>query len=365
MPTILFRFLVFLVLITSTFVLTNAQDRQEPSGKTLEIQSTRTPPPGNIALFWERSNGFWAPGFPRLKDWKMPSTGDPVQALEFKARLVGDKCELTISQFSGKRFGANIDILARVVVVEGETFVVSELKKYGFEPVTVKMVTTPIAVGDVPIVSNPSPRLRTTVNSVVATLPAFSIKFQNDSPKDVMAIEWHTETSGRILLSSISQGKYGKALIEANGSFERIIRTQKRETDLNPVTMAIGAVIYRDGSIDGDPKAASSFLAFTEGRNMALDKIVPLFDKAIEIRAGLGDLASLISDVDSLNDGSPRVNGRPSTARGIAFNDVVTEAVGFLRRAEVDFAGKSDAEFAAALNDLAKFYREWQTRMKR
>ncbi|MFT3745970.1 MAG: hypothetical protein QM785_17000 [Pyrinomonadaceae bacterium] len=364
MPTILVRSIVFFVFMVCAIPTTNAQDEQNPTGKILEIHSGRQPMPSVIPLYREHNYGFWASGFPRLKDWKVPSSGDPVQAMDFRARLISDKAEMTISLFSGKRFGENVEVVARVWISEGQTIEVMELKKFGFEPVTVKMLATPTVVADVPLVTNPASQLRTTVSNVVATLPTFNIKFLNGSPKDIMAFEWHTETGGRPLASSIAQGKYGKALIEANGSYEMNIPASKRETDLGPIQMVIGAVIYSDGSIEGSTRSASSFLSFTEGRRKAVEEISALLEKAVERKAGRDDLSSLILRVDSLDDSLPRANGRPTSAVGIAFAAVVTEAVGFLRRADTDFAGKSEAEFISALSDLARFYSEWHNRMK-
>lgn len=364
MPTVLFRSIIFLLLMSSVFALANAQDERNPTGKILEIHSGRQPRPSVIPLYREHNYGFWASGFPRLKDWKMPSGGDPVQAMDFRARLVGDKAEMTISLFSGKRFGENVEIIARVSISDGQTIEVTDLKKFGYEPITVKMLATSMAVADVPLVTNPAPQLRTTVSNIVATLPTFSVNFLNDSPKEILAFSWHTETDGRRLMSGLSQGRYGNALIDSGGTYEIKIKSNKRETDLNPVIMIIGAVIYRDGSIDGDPKAATSFLAFTEGRKKALEQIVPLLQKAAEKGPGRADIVSLIAKIDGLTDGGPRNNGRPSTPLGIAFAGIVTETVGLLREADRDFTGKTDAELGTSLIKLAKFYSDWQTRMK-
>jgi hypothetical protein len=152
-------------------------------------------------------------------------------------------------------------------------------------------------------------------------------------------------------------------LIDAGGIYEMNFPASKRPTDLNPIVLVIGAVVYRDGSIDGDAKFAAPFLAFTEGRKKALEQIVPLLQKNAANGTGRADLAQLIAKIDAVTDGGPRVNGRPSGPVSIAFAAVVTDTVGFLRRVETDFAGKSDAEVVAALSDLAKFYAEWQTRM--
>lgn len=365
MPTVLFRSLIYLVFLSSAFVATNAQNRQEPSGRILEIHSGRWPRPSVIALSSEHSNGFWGAGFPRLKDWKLPSTGDPVQAMDFKARLVGDKAEVMISLFTGKRFGENVEVIARIAISEGETIEVSDLKKFGFEPVAIKMLVTPTAVADVPLVTNPAPLLRTTVNSIVATIPTLSVKFENGSPKAIMAFEWHTETDGRRLMSGVAQGKYGNALIVPGGLYEMNLKTNTRDTDHNPVTMVIGAVIYEDGSIDGSPQAAVAFLAYTEGRKRALEQLVPLLLKTAETKSGRPDMLELIAKVDLLTDGGPKVNGRPASPVGIAFAGIITEALGRLRQLNSESVGKSDAEAISSMTELANFYRAWQVKMKK
>lgn len=359
MPTSLQRTFASLVLLTCTFLYTSAQDAQEPTGKILEVHSKRNPQPSIIALYRERFNGFWASGYPRLKDWKAPPTGDPIQALDFKAQLVGDKCELIISTLSGKRFGENVEPIARVSIADGDTVVVSELMKFGFDPVTVRLRSILTAVADVPFVTNPASGLRTEVSNIVATLPTFKIKFMNDSGKDIMAFDWYTEAGGKKLRSAIAQGRFGKALIEANGSYEMNINANRRDGDPNPVTMVIVSVVYRDGSVDGDRNSASTFLAFTEGRKKALEQIVPILQKEAEKTSGRTDLVSVKSKIDALTDGVS-----PSTAAGIAFEGTITELLDSLRKIDIQAGGKSDSELGSAFREITTSYREWLARMK-
>ncbi len=356
------RILFLLILVTSGNYLAKGQDAA-PSGRILEITSGRMPRPDVIALHTDRPSGFWASGFPRTKDWKVPETGDPVHVLNFSGRLIGDRAELVISSFSGKRFDDIRENIATVMISEGETVVASDMKKFGFEPVTIRMLRTTTAIADVPMVSNPAPLLRTTVSTTVATLPTFKVSFLNESKKDVMAFAWHTEAGGRMLLSALRQGSFGKPLIESGGTYEINVRANQQDGPSNTVNFVIGAVIYKDGSIDGDPKAASTFLFFTEGRKNALNRIVPIFQKVLETDSSRIDIQGLIKLVDGLTDGSPLVKGRPSTAAGIAFSGVVSDALKSLRQLDSESAGRTDAEVREMVSEIATLYREWQSRM--
>lgn len=362
----LFRFLVVVIMTITAAVLVNGQEANsitEPSGKVIEVHSSRSPRPSLIALGRDRSSGFWA-SFPRLKDWKPTSAADPIQVIDFKARLVGDQGELVISGLSGKRFGENTEIIARIMLSVGDTVVISEMKKFGFEPVTVKMLQIATAIADVPLVSNPAPLLRTKVSNVVATLPTFNIKFVNESSKDIMAFAWHTQAGEHMLLTSTAQGKYGEPLMAANGSFEMNISAENHDTGSPYVTMVIRAVIYADGSIDGDPKEALSFLAYTEGRKKALEQLVPIFRKAADKSSRRPDIPSLISAVDAISDGGPQVNGRPSSPAGIAFAGVIKEALESLRRLNSE-SMEDGVETQRKLAELSDFYRDWQIRMQK
>lgn len=373
MPNIFFRSLVILSAAIASLGSVNAQrsnSSTEPSGKVIEIHSERFPKPALIALSSERSAGFWASGFPRLKDWQLPNPGDPIQVIDFHARLVGDQGQLVISLYRGKRFGEIIENIAHIVLSEGDTVVVSEMKKFGFEPVTVRMSRVSTTVADVPMVSNPAPLLRTTVSNVVSTLPVFKIRFLNESDKNIMAFDWHTETGGRGLLSGLAQGRYGRPLIEANGTYEMTLNAENPYAE-NPyasgniISMVIGAVIYEDGSIDGDAQRAANFLSFTDGRKKALDQLIPLLLKATEQRSQRSDIPALIAAVDALKDGGPKRNGRSVGGVAIAFDGVITEALISLRKLNSESAGKTDEEVSLSLRQLTDFYRDWQSRMQK
>lgn len=368
MPNSLVRVLVLSIMTIAAFGTARGQESnlsEGPSGKVIEIQSSRSPQPLLIVLSHDRRSGFWASGFTRLKDWKVPDTGDPIQAMDFRARLVGDHGELDISLFRGKRFGEITENVAHIVLSVGDTVIVSELKKFGFEPVTVKMSLVPTTIADVPLVSNPAPMLRTTVSNFVSTLPAFKVRFLNESKKDVAALAWYTVAGDKKLMSALAQAEYGKPLIEANGSYELNIRAENPDPSEDYISFVIGAVIYEDGTVEGDALQAANFFSFSEGRKKALGQLVPLLFKTAEQNSQSSDIPTLIAAVDNLTDGGPRVSGRPRSPVGIAFAAVISEALESLRQLNSVSVGKPDVEVRRSLTQLAEFYRDWQNRMQK
>ncbi len=366
MAAITTRFCVLLILVVTLTGLASGQDsdlRLEPTGFVIEIHSNRPPGPVPIELRRDKSSGFWASGFPYLKDWKRSDTSEASQVLDFKANLIGDQGELVISLFRGKRFGEIIEKIARILISEGDTVVVSEMAKFGFEPITVKLLRKTTTVANVPLVSNPASLLRTTVIPIVSTLPKFYIKFHNETGKDIMAFDWHTEAGGRRLMTGLAQGKYGHVLIESSSSYEMNINARQNKGDTDLIKMVISAVIFKDGTVEGSTQAAETYFSFTEGRKKALDSLVPLLESASVGNSQRPDLAGLIARVDSLTDDFPKIDGNIYTTVGIAFESVITEAMQNLRKIDSESVGKPDSEKMAKLNEVAKFFREWQSRM--
>lgn len=289
----------------------------------------------------------------------MPAGAEPIQAINISAQLAGDKAEVIVSVFRGRRFGEINEQVSRLLLAEGETASVTDLKKYGFKPITVKMLAVETSVANVPVVSNPSGSLKAFVSPAVSTVPSFEVRFANLSSKNIAAIAWHTEAGGWKLMSGLPQGKHGDALIMSGDEYEMSVKVGGIREPSDYVTFAIDAVIYSDGTFVGEDKEAAMFLSFTEGRKRALSAVIPILESATSDKERI-NLVGLIARIDSIGHGGETKNGRPATADGIAFEGVIREVVGDLRGLD---ATKANAELRKDFLGLTLFYKEWQDKL--
>jgi hypothetical protein len=329
---------------------------QQPTGKALEVISSGPSKPALIALS-AKSNGFWS-DFPRFTDWKLPPGEERVQAVSVYAKLVGEKAEVSVSVFRGKRFGETKDQIASFVLAEGESAKVSELARFGIEPCLIRMIRVEPSIANVPLIVNPVASLVAVVVPIVSTLPTFRLRLTNNSEKAILAMVWHTEARGKRLMSSLPQGKLGRALIGPNAEYQLTVDYDNPDPTAVNMSFIIEAVIYEDGSFEGDSAAASHFLEFVEGRKKALSEILPILRS--EANTAAPDLAALITRIDAAGE----ARSSRKTREDIAFSGVLSDVLAALRAlgAASPQATGTDGVRQALLG-LTTAYSEWFDRL--
>lgn len=360
-------FLIFFALILS-IKGQEARAKDPPSGKIIQVISADSRPAAPIVLRTERSSGFWGSNFPRIKDWQQPANEQPAQVLNFEANLIGDKAEVIVSVFKGRRFGEIHEPVGTFILGEGESAKVSGITRYGFEPLTLKFIAVPNAIADVPLVSNPSASLRTIVSPIVATVPTINVKLINDSTKAIMALSWHTVAGKQIRMVATPQGRYGKPLIGANGGeYELAIPEERPGNFAGSLSFVIQAVIYEDGSVEGDASVGAGVMSGTRLRKQALTRLVPLLQAAAQARSEPLDLPALIAQVDAVTEGGGTSETVVAKSRPIGgpFAAVISELLKKLRALDEQSAKTPAAAQRKALMDLATLYREWLERLSK
>lgn len=361
-----YRLLLLLFLVITQFLLASGQDANtslQPTGKVVEVYSGNLKSPSIIPLQYGKPNGFWSSNFPSIKDWKLPSGEQRIQVINIEAKLIDEKSEVTVTVFKGKRFGEINELVVKVMLSEGESVEVPELKKYGYHPITLKMVLIGTTTSNVPLVSNPAKSLKIFVNPTVSTAPSFNVKVVNESSNSVLAIAWHTEAGGRRLLSSMPRGRHGESLINANGEYVVNIKNNNTNPSIEYTSLVIDAVIYEDGTVDGDYNKAATFFAFIEGEKKALSKIIPLLQSAIQTHSQKLDISSLITRIDAITEGTEDKDGQPTSAVGVSFASIIKDLVVAVRKLDSNSADKSDAGIRNDLMELLRFYEEWQNKL--
>jgi len=349
---------LFCIIMLSGLLVWSAAAQREPaaSGKVIEVHTDGVRPPAKIALRVDRPSGFWTSNFPRIKDWQLPEGQEPIQVVDISAILLDGKADVIVSTYSGKRFREKVNEISRHQMVEGDSVTISEIKRFGYEPLTIKMVRVVPTMTSLPIVENKTQSVRISIDPKTSTLPSFTVRLVNDSAKAIWAVPWHTEAGGRRRGSAMAQGRFGNALIEPNGEHLITVPAQADEQ----VKFVIEAAVFEDGSVEGDAGAAATFRAFTHGRRTALERIVPILRSQLE--SSKIDVAKLIEQVDSV-DGVP--NTVANTPTTISLEGTVGETVTALLRLQSGVSTRSEAEVRQGLTDFADLYEAWLARLRK
>jgi len=188
---------------------------------------------------------------------------------------------------------------------EHETVTLDEARTVGIEPFQVRVArANPWSVGP-PEVINRTQAL--TVEGSAEQRPAYFVRIRNVSAKTITAIQWYGVANGRRLGGA---GQRGVRLIPAGKLFQLYQRFATSESGLpgqpNPELptqrqIVIAAVLFDDGSFEGEPDAAAAMAAQWTGETVQTSRLIQLLKNAA---SGDGDpatrLTKLKADITAL-----------------------------------------------------------------
>ena len=364
--------LIVLGLMACLYGSVPAQEKPEPgaaTGRVLEIVHTSLGP-SRVGLSEGRDSGFWTSNIPHIKGWKSAPDTEPTR-INFSARLRPDgKAEVRVSAFVGKRFGEDQDLIGTYVIGEGETISIRELERYGYEAIPMKLVTVTRTVGDLPTVVNKTKTLQVAVSPALDNTPAFILSMVNNSQKSVAVVDWNTKTGDRMLFSGWPHGEYGEPLIL--GAESHSIRLPSREVGA-PITLYIEAVVFTDGSYEGNPQSATDFAAGVVGTRTTLTKIIAGLRNSLQGKER-PDIDKLVAEVDADPDAintetmrsfrdrypSDKLAGSARDPRMRSASEFARkQALAALRSVRSQEAQRPGDDLVDALKELAAFLEQW------
>ena len=202
-----------------------------------------------------------------------------------------------------------IQFVSRLVRVD-ETVSVDETRRVGIEPFEIKVVrAAPWTVGP-PEIINKTQSLH--VEGTTEERPAYTVTVRNVSSKDISAINWYGTENDR---KGGGGGQQSASLIRAGKLFQiqqHFSNPAMKSTDNSQPDVplrrqiVIAAVLFEDGTFEGDPDEAAGMALSWTGDALQLSRIIPLLQTAAEsadqdeaIMAKLKiDIAALSEDVD-------------------------------------------------------------------
>jgi hypothetical protein len=359
---------------------------------TISVGQTPSPPPGND-LHVEvinrtgavivgsvppegRRGGLNLIGGRRIPDWK-PSADVPfaASALKFEWWLERGSIRLEVLAYLGEvprdsgrpdlQKLIKIKIASRVLRLD-ETVTVDETRQVGLEPAQVRVfraeplnvaargasssgvIVSSARVFVVPEVVNNIRSLN--VEAIDGSATSYTVTVRNVSTKNVFEIEWRGDgdvrppTGGR---------QRGARLIPAGKLYQihSIFRTigRKRDDDSapdpkQPRQIVFTAILFADGSFEGEPDAAAAMAANSLGESLQVSRLLQVLETAAASKGDQGTtLAKLAADVDALAENAdPALASKllmrfPGVSDEVAQRIVLTELNAGLKSTKINF----------------------------
>lgn len=285
-----------------------ASKKAVPNGLALKIVYFKGKSPAYISVpDATAKEGAWFALFQRIPNWQPSADALPVRAVNIISRVEGNAVKVSVSVFTGLKLHEREEFVADYLIGKNETVEVKELLKFGVAPFEISVVAVTPSVTVLPSVDNKTVSLEVvSVEPNYSTLPSYKIKFLNNSSKAVSAFTFETLSNNISRISSMPHNLDGETLIKPGEVFEKIISKalglEKNSDAQIPAIVPnevfrINAVIFEDGTFEGDVKDAAQFLAFQFGDASQLRQIVPLLHKADAGDFRNGELSRQISNL--------------------------------------------------------------------
>lgn len=342
-----------------------AQPRSLTETHALEVNYAEGSP-----LAFQRIGGWtWYAGIRRVDGYKVSAGGRSVNAVKIYTREEAGvtKAKLTVLSGPNLEFEENV----AEYTVGPQPVVTSELSSFGVVPFKLTLVRASATVASLPTINNQTKSLIPRVEPIAAqVLPGYKLVITNNSPKAVAGFAYNTWWDGRPRFTGMPQQHDGSSLIEPGASWERAfpfaLRSVTQSTgEVPPPTdglqLNISAVIFTDGTYEGDRMEAARFLGYKQGEKVQLRRILTLLKSdAASSATSLGPQIDKLtyhvttSDIRPLLTAFPRLTDAEiehvRSAAEVSAHDIQKDLVGNFGSSKViDPAVFKDAVKAAIL----------------
>ncbi|HEY5073241.1 MAG TPA: hypothetical protein VII34_01010 [Pyrinomonadaceae bacterium] len=288
---VLFILVSFLV---SPKVLVAQESAPTPTRLALEVTyyPGRKPAYQTVQVADSQQQGTWYALFGHIASWR-PIAGAPViRAVRLVPRIEGDAVRVIVSTMWGEKALNNEQRVASYLIRENEKIHIEELRQFGIEPFGIKLIRVAPNLTPVPPVILKGVASLVVINavSVDMTLPSYRITLFNQSGKDIVGLAVDVATGTKIETTAKPRSQYGKTLIAAGKTYElqvpAPVRAQETPNGYAPGTLSnpeilIKAVVFEDGTFEGDPESAAEIRGYRAGEKMELPDLIAAVDKAL------------------------------------------------------------------------------------
>ena len=249
----------------------------------------------------------------RLPGWKQPAGVAPLIGVKIRSTYEGEGVRLKIAfvfddsepaDAPGPKYGEREQAVSSHFVREGEAITVAELRRFGYEPMTLRVVPAlPSRLAEPPPAAQPqiaNPLQSVTVVSFESEEAApkfYRLTLRNLSAKSITALEITAGGGGR---RQRMEATSGRPLMAPGGTCETSIDVsggwlktpQGYVADARQQTWTVGTVVFDDGTYEGEARTAAVIAASRLGRRTQLARVLALLETVSET-AGRDAVATL------------------------------------------------------------------------
>ena len=298
------------------------QDASVPTRLALEVTfyPGRNPAYSTVPGPDAKASGAWYGLFARVPSWHPPAGAQPIEAVRVISRVEGDAVRVIVSTLSGPKALENEQSVGTYLIRETEKLSIDDLKRFGIEPFQIKLVRVNPNVPPVPPVVLKGVESVLVLNSMAkeTTLPSYRIILRNQSTKNIVGLGVDVVAGGRVQLTAKPRGIDGQPLIPAGKEYWLTVAAPNRAqptvdgytpTSPSDQQIQIHAVVFDDGTYEGDVETAAAVRGYRAGEKMVLPRLIPLLENALSSNASVTEaLRNLESQVASVqSDADPQL----------------------------------------------------------
>ncbi len=344
------------LLLAALFISASAQQSTvtPPAAKAMALEVTFFK--GKILAYQQLGNWTWYEWFQRPADWQ-PRPGEvPVAAVKISTRVDDGLIKARVTVLRGRNHETEDFVVEYTLVAEKKT-IIRELSDLGVEPFELQLVRAPATVPDPPAVVNKTKSLQVSVEPAQSTIPSFTVRVQNNSPKPVVCFTYNTSIDGVRKVTGAPRNEGGVIVIKPGDTYQRPLRypmkvspisTGEVPPPLSNLLLSVTSVIFADGTYEGDAHAAATYLAGNMGEKAQLRSFLDLV-RSKEFTNSPAEVEAAISSVSV--DTVLAEAGQKFPSLTPEQKAQLRDAVDFGKSVGVKFFRSAGAEPAASLAD--------------
>jgi hypothetical protein len=277
------------------------QNSAPPTKLALEITyyAGRKPAYQSVPGPDSKPSGGWFGMFGRTPSSPAAASNTYVRAVGILSRVEGDGVRVYVSTLSGEKALEIEHEVGKYLLREGEKITVDELKQHGVEPFAIKLIRVMPTIAPVPPVflKGVESLLVVSTEANESTLPSYKITVMNQSIKNILAVRVDIVTGEKIQITGRPQGLEGEPLIASGKTHQLTVRGPSRAestvggfvpTSPTNQEIQIKAVVFDDGTYEGDALTAAAVRGYRAGEKMVLPRLITSLEKALEALNGPG-----------------------------------------------------------------------------
>lgn len=314
-------FILFTIGLTVS--VANVFPQQAPSGPTrLALEVTfypgRKPAYETVPGPDSKPSGAWFGLFAHIASWQAPAGAPQVEAVRVVSRVEGDAVRVTVSTLSGSKALENEQQVGTYLIRETEKISIDELRLVGIQPFEIKLVRVNPNVPLVPPVILKGVEAIVVIDAMAkeTTLASYRIILRNQSNNNIVALGVDVVAGGKVQITSKPRGIDGQPLIPTGKEYWLTVAAPNRAqpipggyvpTSPSDQQIQIKAVVFDDGTYEGDAETAVAVRGYQAGEKMELPRLIPLLEIALNsadrnVIEGLNNLESQVSSLGSEAD---------------------------------------------------------------